>query len=133
MSIFSYFFKKPIDKSKLEKSRLKDYDKAINFYEETLKNNKDLKIDPYHIKSYNNRGTIKYDMGLFEDAIKDYDRAIELDNNYFEAYCNRANAKYSLGLYKEALKDYKKALELDTTNTTVIENIKNIENKYSLK
>ncbi|AEM23020.1 TPR repeat-containing protein [Brachyspira intermedia PWS/A] len=53
MSIFGYLFKKPIDKSKLEKSRLKDYDKAINFYEETLKNNKDLKIDPYHIKSYN--------------------------------------------------------------------------------
>ncbi|MEI0476554.1 tetratricopeptide repeat protein [Brachyspira pulli] len=126
-------FKKHINKSKLEKSRLKDYDKAINFYEETLKNNKDLKIDPYHIKSYNNRGIIKYDMGLFEDAIKDYDRAIELDNNYFEAYCNRANAKYSLGLYKEALKDYKKALELDTTNNIVIENIKKLEDKYGLE
>ncbi|OEJ14392.1 hypothetical protein BFL38_06070 [Brachyspira hampsonii] len=63
---------------------------------------------------------IKYDMGLFEDAIKDYDRAIELDNNYFEAYCNRANAEYSLKMYKEALKDYKKALELDTTNNIVI-------------
>lgn len=100
MSIFSYFFKKSIYKSKLEKYRLKDYDKAINFY---------------------------------EDAIKDYDRAIELDNNYFEAYRNRANAKYSLGLYREALKDYKNALELDTTNNTVIENIKNIENKYGLK
>lgn len=67
-----------------------------------------MKIYPNHIKSYNNRGTIKYDMGLFEDAIKNYDRAIELDNNYFEAYYNRVNAKYSLGLYKEALKDYKK-------------------------
>ena len=63
-------------------------------------------------------------MGLFEDAIKDYDRAIELDNNYFEAYCNRANSKYSLGLYKEALKDYKKTLELYTTNNTVIDKYK---------
>lgn len=32
MSIFNYFLKKRIDKSKLEKFRLKDYDKAINFY-----------------------------------------------------------------------------------------------------
>lgn len=72
-------------------------------------------------------------MGFFEDAIKDYDRAIELDNNYFEAYFNRANAEYSLKMYKEALKDYKKALELDTTNNTVIENIKNIEDELDLK
>ncbi|WP_157153676.1 tetratricopeptide repeat protein [Brachyspira murdochii] len=92
-----------------------------------------MKIDPNHIKSYNNRGMIKYDMGFFEDAIKDYDRAIELDNNYFEAYFNRANAQYSLKMYKEALKDYKKALELDTTNNTVIENIKNIEDELGLK
>ena len=107
MSIFSYFFKKPIDKSKLEKSRLKDYDKAINFYEETLKNNKDLKIDPYHIKSYNNRGTIKYDMGLFEDAIKDsYKRLIgpsierEIRSELTEHAEDEATKNFSLNLEK---------------------------------
>lgn len=63
-------------------------------------------------------------MGLFEDALKDYDREVELDNNYSEIYYNRANAKYSLGLYKEAF------LELNTNNNTAIENINNIEGRY---
>ncbi len=52
-------------------------------------------------------------MGRNEEAIKDYDKAIELNPQYAKAYNNRGKAKAKLGRNEEAIKDYDKAIELN--------------------
>ena len=48
-----------------------------------------------------------------QEAIADYDKAIELNPKYFNAYYNRGTAKDGLKQYKESIADYDKAIELD--------------------
>ena len=48
-----------------------------------------------------------------EEAIRDYNKAIELDPNNVDAYGNRGDAYVKLGKYEEAIRDYNKAIELD--------------------
>ena len=49
----------------------------------------------------------------YENAIQDYDRAIQLDPNFATAYNNRSDAYYNLGKYAEADADKAKACSLD--------------------
>ena len=57
-------------------------------------------------------GITKYQLGKDEDAIKDYDDAIQLKPDYAEAYYNRGNVKARLGKDEDAIKDYDKAIQL---------------------
>jgi tetratricopeptide (TPR) repeat protein len=62
---------------------------------------------------YLNRGNAYKDKGLYDRAIQDYDRAIELDPKYADAYYNRGNAYKDKGLYDRAIQNYDRAIELD--------------------
>ena len=55
-------------------------------------------------------------MGKFEEAIKDFDKAIELNPQDAEVYIERGFMKFLLTKYEEAFEDYKKAGELDPQN-----------------
>ena len=55
-------------------------------------------------------------MGKYEEAIKDYDKVIELNPQYDGAHYNRGVVKNYLGYYEEAIKDFDKAIELDPKN-----------------
>ncbi len=68
--------------------------------------------DDIKVGAYNNRGLTKDSLGSYEEAIRDYDKAIELQPDYAAAYHNRGLAKNSLQRYEEAIKDYDKAIEL---------------------
>jgi len=48
-----------------------------------------------------------------EEALKDFDKAIELDPLFDQPYFYRGNIKYGLGDYNGALFDYNKAIELN--------------------
>jgi tetratricopeptide (TPR) repeat protein len=48
-----------------------------------------------------------------DEAIKDYNKAIELDPKYAISYNYRGNAKVLLGDYDEAIKDYTKLIKLN--------------------
>ena len=62
--------------------------------------------------------TLAYsDLGQYERAIQDYNKAIQLNPNYAEAYNNRGWAYYCLKQYGKALKDFEKALELNPNFT----------------
>jgi tetratricopeptide (TPR) repeat protein len=63
-------------------------------------------------KAYNNRGLAYHDLKLYQQAIKDYSRAIELDSVDVAAYNNRGNSYYELTEYQLALTDFNKSLQL---------------------
>ena len=63
-------------------------------------------------ETYHSRGTVNYWSSRFDEAIADYDKAIELNPNYSAAYNNRGSAKSSLRRFEEAIVDYDKAVEL---------------------
>ena len=63
--------------------------------------------------AYNNRGAAKRELGDYEGAKSDYDKAINLNPEYAAAYKNRARAKKALGQHEAAKADFEKAKELD--------------------
>ena len=74
--------------------------------------NKAIRLKIGFSEAYNNRGTIKNDLGQHEEAITDYDEAIRLKPDYAEAYSNRGNAKDNLGRHEEAVADHDEAIRL---------------------
>jgi hypothetical protein len=63
--------------------------------------------------AYYNLGFIYYENGLYDQAISDYSKAIEINPNYTKAYTNRGVAYYKKALYDQAISDYNKAIEID--------------------
>lgn len=87
-----------------------EYHAAITYFNNAIKlsNNKVL-----NSQIYSNRGVAKFKLGLNNDAIKDYDKAIQLDDKNYPAYFNRAIVNRMLENNELALKDYDKAIELN--------------------
>lgn len=85
---------------------------------------------------YNYRGLCKNNLGLYEEAIKDFDISIELNkelynknDNYIketvkknltEAYYYKGLAKKDLGEYEEAIKDFQEALKYNRTYLLIV-------------
>ena len=88
---------------------------AENSYKEILK------INPNHIDTHNNLGTIFKETGEPQKALSCYEKAIELNPNYTNAYINLGATLKELGKFQKAKNCYEKALNLDplkeTTNT----------------
>lgn len=59
------------------------------------------------------RASAKSEMGRYQEAVADCDRAIELYPKSVGAYHARAIAKAEMGRHEEAFADYDKAIELD--------------------
>ena len=76
-----------------------------------------------------NRGNAKSSLRKYEEAIKDYDKAIGIDSNYVAAYNNRGSAKDDLGEYEEAIKDYDKAIGIDSNYVVAYNNRGNAKSK----
>jgi tetratricopeptide (TPR) repeat protein len=64
-----------------------------------------------------NEGVRHFDAKRYEQAITDYDHAIELDSQYTLAYFNRGNAYYGLKRYWQAIADYDRVIQLDPQYT----------------
>lgn len=58
------------------------------------------------------RGSAKFNLGHYQNAIVDYDEAIHWNPGFVEAYGHRGNAKSELGLYIEAIVDYDEVIRL---------------------
>ena len=63
-------------------------------------------------ETYFLRGNASYDLGRYDLAIANYDKAIQLKPDYTEAYNNRGVAKAALGQHFVAISDYDKAIQL---------------------
>ncbi|MEI0566034.1 tetratricopeptide repeat protein [Brachyspira pulli] len=97
---------------------LTDTKNNLDIYNNSLIN-KDYTKDPmyYFSKAHN-----LYNKSKYEEAIKNYNKSIDLDPNNSYAYNNRGLAKNNLEQYFNALKDYDKAIELDPNNSVIYYN-----------
>lgn len=99
------------------------FENNSNLQKENLEN--DLKKIKQQINlSYENyynlleKGDINYLLGHYEEAISDFDKAIEIEPRQQRAYSNRGTAKFALNRYEEAISDYDKAIGLLPTAKT---------------
>jgi len=62
-------------------------------------------INLKNARFYNNRGNADSEKGDYDQAIRDYNQAIELNSDFADAYHNRAIAYYDKQEYRNALED----------------------------
>ncbi len=113
------------------KERNKDYQGAVEYYDEALKLNAD--DDEICSDIYFNIAFAKTKLNRWTEAIKDYDEALELNSNDYMAYVNRGVAKIELGRHVEAEEDFQKAIELESNNPDVYEKIAKIYYTKSMR
>lgn len=91
----------------VEATSLKDWKAALELY---------LKIENFTTKIaavYSNRGLVRLELGSVDDAIADFDKAIDLEPLEPTAYFNRANAYSKQKDWRSALRDYTQCITLD--------------------
>lgn len=86
-----------------------DPKKAIEYLNNAIKLQTDY-TDAYI--AYNNRGVAYDDLGQYQRAIEDYNKAIRLKPNNADAYYNRGLAYKELGQYPRAIRDFDQAIRL---------------------
>jgi tetratricopeptide (TPR) repeat protein len=76
--------------------------------------NSELEIYPERaFPAYHNRGLLYQAMGRYDQAIADYNKAIEINPRYINSYRNRGLIYRARGQYDRAIADYSKAIEID--------------------
>ena len=70
-----------------------------------------VRAKPRWERPYNNRGTVFYEMGEYEAALKDYNHAIALKAAWGEPYLNRGILYLAQKKYESAVEDFTQALD----------------------
>lgn len=89
--------------------QIKDYDNASRV--DKLYSNKFKKT--YNSIDYSNSGLIKSFSGNYDEAINDYNKAIEIEPNNSNALNNRGYTFNLMEDYESAIKDFEKAISLE--------------------
>jgi tetratricopeptide (TPR) repeat protein len=76
-----------------------------------------------HAEAYYYKGIIMYQVGDYDEAIKDYSGAIEIKPDYAYAYNDRASAKRAKKDLAGAIADYEKALSLNPSFVFIYNNL----------
>jgi tetratricopeptide (TPR) repeat protein len=98
-----------------------DYKAAVEHFEQILQANDISTFISLYDLSFN-LGYSQHNLGNYERAIRNNDKAIELDPKSVAAYNNRGVDYYSLEQYERAIQDYDKAIELDPEKATAYYN-----------
>ncbi len=72
---------------------------------------------PNSSKAWNNKGSALYKLNKSDEAIKAYDKAIEINPQISETWNNKGIALYELNRSDEAMKAYDKAIEINPNNS----------------
>jgi tetratricopeptide (TPR) repeat protein len=73
-------------------------------------------------RAFFDRGRARIDLGQYDRAIEDLDRAIKLDPNYPDAFNTRALAHIGAGQFEQAIADFDEAIRLDPNYAIAIFN-----------
>ena len=71
-----------------------------------------IKINSNFPESYNSRGIIFAEEGKYQNAIKDYDKALSLKQDYFDANLNKAVALKNISEFNESIKHLEICIKL---------------------
>jgi len=69
--------------------------------------------DEFKASEWTNKGKSLQHLRRFDDAIKCYDRALEINPQLAEGWNNKGNSLHSLGRHDDAIKCYDRALEIN--------------------
>ncbi|MCP4022851.1 MAG: tetratricopeptide repeat protein [Desulfobacteraceae bacterium] len=85
-----------------------------------------LKIHPQSVIIYNVLGAVLLGQNKLPEAVKAFNKAIQLKPDFAEAYNNRGNALKNLGQLEAALVSYNKAIEYKPNDAQVFSNRGNV-------
>ena len=71
------------------------------------------KRDPIRAYAYHIQGKFKYEAGHYQEAIADFDKAVQLNPETLYTYHKRAEAKAALGEHEAAIADFDKVIQLN--------------------
>lgn len=94
-----------------------EYGKAIKLFTKVI-----AKF-PYNYQAYFGRGICFDALEQFEEAILDYNRALEFNNNVVELWYAKGDTHYNLSQKYDAVDSYKKVIELDPFNFECMEDL----------
>jgi tetratricopeptide (TPR) repeat protein len=103
--------KKPFNLELYFNRNLTDADR-VQIKDNIYQYSQQIHATPQDPKPYVNRGVQYALLGLYPDAISDYNKAIKLDSTIAEAYYNRGIAKSRFAYTKSSCVDVKKAAML---------------------
>jgi len=69
--------------------------------------------DFYYYDRFVSQGISCHNLGQYQQAIEEYDKAIKFKPNDAIGYGHRGNCYNNLGQYQRAIEDYDKRIELD--------------------
>ncbi|RRB02955.1 tetratricopeptide repeat protein [Larkinella rosea] len=72
--------------------------------------NQAIDADGGNFEAFNSRGVAHYELKDYENALLDYEQAIQLKPDFYKPYYNRAKLKTARGETDPALKDYAEAI-----------------------
>lgn len=88
---------------------ISEFSKAISEYEAKMTWNKQPWLMRDLAEAYNSRGLAHYQKSEIDQAVADYNKAIEIDPSFQEAYANRGSAYERTGEHEKASADFAKA------------------------
>jgi len=80
---------------------------------------------PEEAALWSNRGNVRVSQNKLDDALADYDRAIQLAPGQPDPYLNRGAALEGLGRWQDAIADYTQVLQLDPNDAPAYNNLGN--------
>ena len=96
--------------------------KALDACTYTIKTWKKNGLGAFLAPVYWNRGNVYSGLDRYDDAVRDFDRALQIRPDYVEAYNNRGTAYIDLGQYARALKDFDAAIRIDPKDSMAVFN-----------
>lgn len=92
---------------------IEDYDKAIELCDDIISNK------PRSYKAYNTRGMSYFYQYQYEEALQDFNKAIDLNNQYDIAYINKIGTLYYMKDYLACIEAGQKARKLFPNNPDI--------------